>query len=117
MATVNCDSLRNEFDAKKADIDSHLKNGEITEDAYKSITGVYDMMEVMMAIFLEKKTVTTHPFTRPVHIPRICQRHFRQAQFEWQRVDCIQLLSQNRGNSISGTMPVHRILSGSTPRP
>ena len=56
MATVNCDSLRNEFDAKKADIDSHLKNGEITEDAYKSITGVYDMMEVMMAIFLEKKT-------------------------------------------------------------
>ena len=52
MATVNCDSLRNEFDAKKADIDSHLKNGEITEDAYKSITGVYDMMEVMMAIFL-----------------------------------------------------------------
>ena len=61
MATVNCDSLRNEFDAKKADIDSHLKNGEITEDAYKSITGVYDMMEVMMAIFLEKKTkkVTT----------------------------------------------------------
>ena len=62
-------------------------------------------------------SVTTHPFTRPVHIPRICQRHFRQAQFEWQRVDCIQLLSQNRGNSISGTMPVHRILSGSTPRP
>ena len=63
------------------------------------------------------EVVTTHPFTRPVHIPRLCQRHFRQAQFEWQRVDCIQLLSQNRGNSISGTMPVHRILSGSTPRP
>ena len=56
MATVNCASLRDEFDAWKADIDSHRKNGGITEDAYKSITSGYHMMDAVMALLLEKTT-------------------------------------------------------------
>ena len=54
MATVKCASLRSEFDAWKADIDSHRENGVITEDAYKSITSGYHMMDAMLAILLEK---------------------------------------------------------------
>ena len=56
MATVNCASLRGEFDAWKADIDSHRKNGRITEDVYKSITSGYHMMDAVMALLLEKTT-------------------------------------------------------------
>ena len=52
MATVNTASLRNEFEACKADIDSLRKEGEITEKADKAITDLCDMTAVMIAAFL-----------------------------------------------------------------
>ena len=68
MATVNSASLRNGFEACKADIDSLRKEGEITEKVDKAITDLCDMMAVMIAVFL-KKNVTAHPFMQPVHVP------------------------------------------------
>ena len=59
MATVNTASLRNEFEACKADIDSLRKEGEITEKADKAITDLCDMMAVKIAVFLEKTTKMT----------------------------------------------------------
>ena len=56
MATVNYDSLRNEYNAMKRDLEASRKNGNITENAYKTISTIYDMMEVMMAVTLEKTT-------------------------------------------------------------
>ena len=54
MATVNSASLRNGFEACKADIDSLRKEGEITEKVDKAITDLCDMMAVMIAVFLKK---------------------------------------------------------------
>ena len=47
--------LPNKSRGVKADIDSHRKNGRITEDVYKSITSGH-MMDAVMALLLEKTT-------------------------------------------------------------
>ena len=54
MTTVNRDSLRDDFDGYMADIDSLRKEGEITENAAETITGLCDMMKLVMVVFLEK---------------------------------------------------------------
>ena len=65
MATVYSASLRDEFDAYKADIVSLRKEGEITEKTDKVLTGLCDLVTILTAAFLEKTTkkVTTQlPF-------------------------------------------------------
>ena len=52
-------SLRDEFDAYKADIVSLRKEGEITEKTDKVLTGLCDLVTILTAAFLEKTTKTT----------------------------------------------------------
>ena len=59
MATVNSASLRDEFDAYKADIVSLRKEGEITEKTDKVLTGLCDLVTILTAAFLEKTTKKT----------------------------------------------------------
>ena len=59
MTTVNRDSLRDDFDGYMADIDSLRTEGEITEKAAETITGLCDMMKLVMVVFLEKSTKKT----------------------------------------------------------
>ena len=56
MATVNSASLRDEFDADKADIVSLRKEGEIIEKTDKVLTGLCDLVTILTAAFLEKTT-------------------------------------------------------------
>ena len=60
MATVNSASLREEFDAYKADIVSLRKEGEITEKTDKVLTGLCDLVTILTAAFLEKTTKKTN---------------------------------------------------------
>ena len=59
MTTVNSASLRDEFDAYKADIVSLRKEGEITEKTDKVLTGLCDLVTILTAVFLEKTTKKT----------------------------------------------------------
>ena len=59
MATVNSASLRDEFDTYKADIVSLRKEGEITENTDKVLTGLCDLVTILTAAFLEKTTKKT----------------------------------------------------------
>ena len=59
MSTVNTVSLRDEFDAYKADIASLRKEGKITKKADEVIGGLCRLLEIMNAIFLEKETKKT----------------------------------------------------------
>ena len=59
MATVNSTSLRDEFDAYKADIVSLRKEGEITEKADTVLTGLCDLVKILTPAFLEKTTKKT----------------------------------------------------------
>ena len=59
MTTVNRDSLRDDFDGYMADIVSLQKEGEITEKAAETITGLCDMMKLIMVVFLEKSAKKT----------------------------------------------------------
>ena len=59
MSTVNGASLRDEFDAYKADIASLRKEGKITKKADEVIGGLCRLLEIMNAIFLEKETKKT----------------------------------------------------------
>ena len=59
MATVNSASLRDEFDAYKADIVSLRKEDEITEKTDKVLTGLCDLVTILTAAFLEKTTKKT----------------------------------------------------------
>ena len=56
---VNSASLRDEFDAYKADIVSLRKEGEITEKTDKVLTGLCDLVTILTAVLLEKKTKKT----------------------------------------------------------
>ena len=56
---MNTASLRDEFDAYKADIASLRKDGEITEKTDKVLTGLCDLVTILSAVFLEKTTKKT----------------------------------------------------------
>ena len=56
MATVNSASLRDEFDAYKADFASLRKEGKITKKIDVPFTGVCDLLAILIAVFLEKTT-------------------------------------------------------------
>ena len=59
MSTVNTASLRDEFDACKADIASLRKEGKILKEAYVVIRTFCRLLEILMVVFLEKKTKKT----------------------------------------------------------
>ena len=59
MSTVNTASLRNEFNACKADIASLRKEGKISSEAYVVFTTLCRLLDILMVIFLEKKTKKT----------------------------------------------------------
>ena len=59
MPTVNCDSLRDEFDAYKADIASLRKKGKIPKEVNVLLTGLCCLLEILIAVFLEKETKKT----------------------------------------------------------
>ena len=59
MPTVNCDSLRDEFDACKADIASLRKEGKISKEAYVVFITLCRLLDILMVIFLEKWTKKT----------------------------------------------------------
>ena len=54
MGSVNCASLRDEFDACKADIASLRKEGKITKEVGVVLTGLCGLVEILIAVFLEK---------------------------------------------------------------
>ena len=59
MACVNSASLRDEFDAYKADIASLRKEGKITKEVGVVLTGLCGLVEILIAVFLEKTTKKT----------------------------------------------------------
>ena len=59
MGSVNSASLRDEFDAYKADIASLRKEGKITKEVGVVLTGLCSLVEVLIAVFLEKTTKKT----------------------------------------------------------
>ena len=59
MSTVNTASLRDEFDACKADIASLRKEGKISKEVYVVIIRLCRLLDILMVIFLEKKTKKT----------------------------------------------------------
>ena len=56
MGSVNSASLRDEFDAYNADIASLRKEGKITKEVGVVLTGLCGLVEVLIAVFLEKTT-------------------------------------------------------------
>ena len=59
MATVNSASLRDEFDVIKTDITSMRNEGKSTREADKIIDGSCRLLEMLIAILLEKTTKKT----------------------------------------------------------
>ena len=59
MGSENSASLRDEFDAYKADIASLRKEGKITKEVGVVLTGLCSLMEILIAVFLEKPTKKT----------------------------------------------------------
>ena len=61
MASMNSASLRDEFDAYKADIASLRKESKITKEVDVVVTGLRVLLGILIAVFLEKTTkkVTT----------------------------------------------------------
>ena len=59
MATVNSASLRDEVDGYKADIASLRKEGKIPKKINVLLTGLCCLLEILIAVFLEKKTKKT----------------------------------------------------------
>ena len=59
MPSVNSASLRDEFDACKADIASLRKEGKSTREADEVIDGLCRLSEILIAILLEKTTRKT----------------------------------------------------------
>ena len=58
MPTVNSDSLRDEFDAYKADI-ALRKKGKIPKEFNVLLTGLCCLLEILISVFLERKTKKT----------------------------------------------------------
>ena len=59
MGSVNSASLRDEFDACKADISSLRKEGKISKEAYVVFSGLCRLLGILIAILLEKTTKKT----------------------------------------------------------
>ena len=59
MPTVNSASLRDEFDAYKADIASPRKEGKISKESDVVIRTLCRLLGIVIAIFLEKTTKKT----------------------------------------------------------
>ena len=59
MGSVNSASLRDEFDVYKADIASLRKEGKITKEIGVVLTGLCSLVEVLIAVFLDKTTKKT----------------------------------------------------------
>ena len=59
MATVEKQSVRNEFDRLKADFDRLVEKGKITPEAHTLFQGLMMLFELIVSIFLEKKTKKT----------------------------------------------------------
>ena len=59
MGSVNSASLRDEFDGYKADIASLRKEGKIPKEADVVFSGLCRLLEILMAILLEKTTKKT----------------------------------------------------------
>lgn len=59
MATVNKQSLRSEFDALKAQFDGLRASGKVSSESQALISALLMLMELMVAVFLEKATKKT----------------------------------------------------------
>ena len=59
MASVNSASLRDEFEAYKADIASLRKKSKITKEVDVVVTGLCVLVGILIAVFLEKNTKKT----------------------------------------------------------
>ena len=59
MGSVNSTSLRDEFDAYKADIALLRKEGKITKEVGVVLTGLCSLVGILIAVFLEKTTKKT----------------------------------------------------------
>ena len=59
MGSESSASLRDEFDAYKADIASLRKEGKITKEVGVVLTGLCGLVEILIAVFLEKTTKKT----------------------------------------------------------
>ena len=64
MSTVNTASLRDQFDACKADIASLRKEGKISKEAYVVVRTFCRLLEILMVVFLEEKTKKTSKNSR-----------------------------------------------------
>lgn len=59
MPTVNKESLRNEFDALKAQFSDLRASGKVSSESQALISTLLMLMELMVAVFLEKSTKKT----------------------------------------------------------
>ena len=61
MATVNKQSLREEFDALKAEFERLTANGKMAAESRALFRAMLMLFEVLMAVFMERRTPKDSP--------------------------------------------------------